>query len=304
MKVILSRKGFDTSSGGVPSPIFSDGSILSLPIPDKASTIAYSEIAGNRHASVGELVEALAKRPPTHHAHLDPDLRTDSIRRMAGWRPLFGQEGAAERHLENQGVGVGDVFLFFGLFRRVEKSVNGWRYVRSSRPVHVIFGWLQVADRVAVSNWPCDATWAAYHPHFRRKPHPRNMVYVGADHLTAPELHSGRVPGAGLFTRFTPKLQLTEPSCSRPGLWLLPEWFYPRSRRSALSYHGDLGRWSTHGDGVLLSSVSRGQEFVIDCGDYPDAFGWVAGLLRNSSPDVISTKFLDRVRHQCSGFGS
>ncbi len=34
MKVILSRKGFDSSYGGCPSPILPDGTLLSLPIPE------------------------------------------------------------------------------------------------------------------------------------------------------------------------------------------------------------------------------------------------------------------------------
>ncbi len=34
LKVILSRKGFDSSYGGCPSPILPDGTLLSLPIPD------------------------------------------------------------------------------------------------------------------------------------------------------------------------------------------------------------------------------------------------------------------------------
>lgn len=33
MKVILSRKGFDSSNGGCPSPIMPDGTLLSMPIP-------------------------------------------------------------------------------------------------------------------------------------------------------------------------------------------------------------------------------------------------------------------------------
>ncbi len=32
-KLILSRKGFDSASGGCPSPIFPDGTMFSLPIP-------------------------------------------------------------------------------------------------------------------------------------------------------------------------------------------------------------------------------------------------------------------------------
>ena len=33
MKLILSRKGFDSQSGGCPSPIFPNGTLYSLPIP-------------------------------------------------------------------------------------------------------------------------------------------------------------------------------------------------------------------------------------------------------------------------------
>ena len=35
MKIILSRKGFDSSNGGIVSPIFEDGSMISFPIPSK-----------------------------------------------------------------------------------------------------------------------------------------------------------------------------------------------------------------------------------------------------------------------------
>jgi hypothetical protein len=280
MKIILSRKGFDSSAGGRPSPIFPDGTMLSLPIPDKASPICYRDIAGNQHASVGELVHDLAPHVlPTYRAHLDPDLSFQSIPRADGWRPLFGQEGDAESHLENQGVGPGDIFLFFGLFREVERSVDGWRYVRGSRPMHLVFGWLQAAKRVAVSNWPTDAAWALYHPHFRREPHPRNVVYVGAERLTLSGLESSSIPGAGLFAAFNPKLQLTEPQCVRPGRWLLPEWFHPDGRASALTYHGGAARWQKSKAGVILDSAYRGQEFVLNCDHYPEAIDWIRELL-------------------------
>jgi hypothetical protein len=283
MNLILSRKGFDSSSGGVPSPIFLDGSMISLPIPDKASTIIYKDIAGNASASVGDLVWDLAARPSAHRAHLDPDLSAHSIQRRQGWRPLFGQEGAAESHLENQGVGTGDVFLFFGLFREVERLAHRWRYLPGSRPKHVIFGWLQVAERVAVSNWPTNAAWALYHPHFRREQHPRNVVYVAAERLALPGMKPCAIPGAGLFPRFRPELRLTEPQRSRPGLWLLPQWFHPKGRASVLSYHGKLSRWHTSKAGVTLDCVSRGQEFVLDCDDYPEAGEWLRDLLKSAA---------------------
>ena len=284
MKLILSRKGFDSSSGGVPSPIFPDGTMISLPIPDKASTLAYKDIAGNASASVGELVQDLAGRPQTHRAHLDPDLSSHSIPRRQGWRPLFGQEGAAERHLENQGVGPGDIFLFFGLFREVDKSPVGWQYLRSSRPIHVLFGWLQVAERVVVSNWPTESTWALYHPHFQRGPHPTNVVYVAAKRLALPGLESLAIHGAGLFPSLTPKLQLTEPQRSGLSPWLLPKWFHPAGRASALTYHGDLSRWKESNAVVVLNCVSRGQEFVLNCEHYPEAVNWLLGLLPLTTP--------------------
>jgi hypothetical protein len=65
MKIILSRKGFDSGSGGCPSPIFPDGSLMSLPIPDKQSKISYNEINCNHKVSLGEVVSQLAGMPPT-----------------------------------------------------------------------------------------------------------------------------------------------------------------------------------------------------------------------------------------------
>ena len=44
MKVILSRKGFDTKSGGFASPIFPDGSCFSIPILGKYNKKRYNEL--------------------------------------------------------------------------------------------------------------------------------------------------------------------------------------------------------------------------------------------------------------------
>ena len=48
MKIIFSRKGFDSVSGRVPSPILPDGRLLSLPIPDKGSSIRYDDLLAYR----------------------------------------------------------------------------------------------------------------------------------------------------------------------------------------------------------------------------------------------------------------
>ena len=211
MKIILSRKGFDSTSGGVPSPIFPDGRMLSLPIPDKQSHISYEEICGCESATMGELVEQLASIPRTHRAHLDPDLLSQSIPRLNGWRPIFGQAGSSEGHLHNQHVGRGDVFLYFGLYRRVEESSQGWRYVRDARAMHVLFGWLQVAERIPVSSWPSPERWALYHPHFARSPHRSNVIYVSDKHLHLPHHASKDIAGAGTFQFYSQQLPIDRP---------------------------------------------------------------------------------------------
>ena len=289
MKLVFSRKGFDSSTGGVPSPIFPDDTMISLPIPSKESTVAYKDITGTPIASVSDLVGDLAKIPPTCRAHLDPDLSTASIPRMSGWRPLFGQVGASERHLENQGVGTGDVFLFFGLFRHVEQSAGYWRYVPKSRPMHVIFGWLQIEERVTVSDPPTDKPWALYHPHFQEcfklnPKHSRNVVYVAAESLSLPSVHSLGIAGAGAFRRFSPRLQLTEPDCHQPSRWLLPSWFRPKNRAASLSFHSKEDRWHEHSDGVQLTTVGRGQEFVLNCDHYSEATRWLRKLFDPVAP--------------------
>ena len=43
MKIILSRKGFDSKFGGMASPILPDGTLLSLPIPSN-DDVKFSEL--------------------------------------------------------------------------------------------------------------------------------------------------------------------------------------------------------------------------------------------------------------------
>ena len=44
MKVIISRKGFDSGYGGMPSPILPDGTMLSMPIPSSGDMVKYKDI--------------------------------------------------------------------------------------------------------------------------------------------------------------------------------------------------------------------------------------------------------------------
>ena len=288
MKLILSRKGFDSSDGGVPSPIFPDDHMISLPIPDRTSGIPYADIHLHDGTSMGDLVATLtrSKVPANYQAHLDPDLWAGSFPRQTGWRPVLGQTDAAEGHLRKQEVGSGDVFLFFGLFRHVEQRDGIWRYKKECRPQHVFFGWLQIDCRMPVEEIAESAMpWARYHPHFHGKYGSSNTLYLSKERLSLPGV-SESLPGAGIFPMYSQSLCLTAKNAHCPSKWRLPGWFDPARRPPRLSYNCNPGRWTTQDGAVFLNSAGRGQEFVLDSGDYPEAVEWMAGLMRQGSGNV------------------
>jgi Nucleotide modification associated domain 3 len=128
MKIIFSRKGFDSTSGGAPSPII-NGVPHGLPIPtDKyPSETTYNDLG---------LGAALSKVQNRYTAkclcHEDPMFWDDKC--------AFGQTGASQGILKNRRVGDGDVFLFFGLF-----SESG-----SDDLHHRIFGYLDVERKFEI----------------------------------------------------------------------------------------------------------------------------------------------------------
>ena len=107
MKIILSRKGFDSGFGGYPSPIFPDNTFCSLPIPpsNDSYSLNFSDIHIN-NKNLGDMVCDLSKgKIPTYKGtHLDPDMQKDAVPRRSGWLPAFGQVRAAQGHLANHSV--------------------------------------------------------------------------------------------------------------------------------------------------------------------------------------------------------
>lgn len=283
MKIIFSRKGFDSGSGGVPSPILPDGRMFSLPIPDKRSNIQYQDIIWQEF-NVGDIVSDLTKGRVPHHykAHLDPDLQFNSLSRLQGWKPILGQAKAAQGHLRNQKIEPGDIFLFFGLFQEIVLNRDRWIYREDSVAKHVIWGWLQIDIIVAVDS--CSKNeypWALYHPHFYRGIDRTNTIYFSKKQLSIPGVSAEKIKGAGVFEHFSKGLQLSMTDSENASVWELPGWFYPRNDRPPLTYHGDQKRWKPNNDKATLNSVPRGQEFVLDCHYYPEANDWIAGLLTN-----------------------
>lgn len=281
MKIIFSRKGFDTWSGGVPSPIFPDGKMLSLPIPDKNSPIQYKDLYWYQH-NLGNLVSNLTNKKilPQYGAHLDPDLDAKALRRSKGWKPVFGQVGAAQGHLRKQLVGPGDIFIYFGLFREVITTTSGFRYLNETSPKHIIWGWLQIDEVISVDHSDRKKfMWALYHPHFHRSPDKSNTLYVSKKYLEIDGIKKQSIKGAGVFDKFSQKLQLTKSDSKNVSNWEFPSWFYPSDNKPALSYHSDIKRWRKNNESVLLSTVGRGQEFVLENSHYPEVEKWLCNLL-------------------------
>ena len=61
MKIILSRKGFDSANGGQANPIMPDGTLLSLPIPDEDGNVPYASLQWNGK-SYYEIINSLKPR--------------------------------------------------------------------------------------------------------------------------------------------------------------------------------------------------------------------------------------------------
>lgn len=251
--IVLSRKGFDSGAGGGPSPVLPDGTMLSLPIPEPAtkcpSPTRYDGIICPGWGSFGDVMRKLGI--PEHvlrgTAHLDPDINPTARRRQSGWRPAFGQSGSAASHLARQGVRVGDLFVFWGLFRHTEQ--RGERLMWRGKPFHAAFGWLWVADMVKPG---IDALppWMDDHPHVSVPDRPNNTIYVAGHRRSA-----GPV-------RWDERRRLTAPD-STSSRWLLPGDCHPERTGVDLSYHTDRQRWTLSGKQVALRCVARGQEFVV-----------------------------------------
>ncbi|MCD4677330.1 MAG: hypothetical protein K8S18_15255 [Desulfobacula sp.] len=313
MKIIFSRKGFDSESGGKPSPILDGVTPWSLPIPSRNKIKLQNGLKRPQYGDItikginlGDLVENLTnnKIPRTMETHLDPDLDRGSLKRDKNWRPIFGQSGRAESILRKYDVGAGDIFLFFGTFKYVERSFNKYKFKKNCKDMHLIFGWLQIESKRSARKAIEKLSWAKNHPHLIRNHRDpsaakNDTVYISTEKLKIGDIDTG-LPGGGVFKKYNSKLRLssTDPNHTK-SKWELPKWFYPLyDGHECLSSHGDISRWSKKKDHVLLNSVHRGQEFIFNCDPYPESFNWLNQIMEQnklSKIEIPERNFLDDI---------
>jgi hypothetical protein len=272
VKIIFSRKGFDSTAGGCPSPII-DGQPVSLPIPSAMPTpTRFGDLNGQYSRLVFDL--PVGKLTPDDWCHLDPDINPASLPRQTGWRGALGQSRAAQGHLANQGVQPGDLFVFWGLFQPVAHD-GRWRFV--GRPEHRVWGWLQIAEIIELGADGTHAVtarpWLKAHPHARAGWCAQNVLYVASEELTL-GARALSLPGSGVLRtghRLTAR-------GANPSTWSVPDWLNPRRGGSGMTYHPQ-HRWGPEG---TVQSAPRGQEFVAVPPNGRNAIEWLTALLEET----------------------
>jgi len=255
MKVILSRKGIDTSSGGRPSIIDDDDNLISIPIPD------YLDEVRNKDLHNGDFVKRIeqvyenafgdAKPMPERqflgqmnlsYCHPDPN-----ITNYFGNKDFLGSLGLNTRPWgldKNEMVDKDDIFLFFGRFEKLKED----------KAHYVIWGYLQVGEVVPIKGLDDeerDYCWRRTHnPHLNKAKYSNesNTLYVAKEN------------GCGTF-KFSQDVELLDEN----------------NKNYAVEVLKGLGLEDKNGKPSLLM---RGQDFVIK--DFY-AIEWAKALIQTAT---------------------
>ncbi len=197
MKIIFSRKGFDSKAGGFPSLIFPDNQLFSIPIPSSTSHCDYSRLTFKyRDEPIQNILNQVTKnkihngsRHECNYAQAVQGCHHDPMFIKEKNRFSLGQTSGAKSHLRKQGIKPDDIFLFYGWFKRISLIDGNWRYVKSERDLHLIWSWMTVDEVIKLDN--SDQRNSALnkfpelsvHPHMAKdcswKP---NTIYLSKEH--------------------------------------------------------------------------------------------------------------------------
>lgn len=247
MKIILSRKGFDSANGGIVSPIMEDGTLVSFPIPsndkDTYDALAY------RGQSYTKILEDLKyKGIPT--CHIDPDLSSDRRKTpIDGWCPIFGQINSSATYLiDRVKVEPGDLFLFFGNYHKVKFVDGKYQYIKktgdfySDNDLQVIWGYLQT-DKIITN--PEEQKKYSWHPHCdeKRIKVQSNVMFKARETLS----FNNNMAGAGIL-KYREDRVLTAKECNK-ATWI------KRSIYDRDAIIGNRKNSSKNNDGIYYSGI-------------------------------------------------
>lgn len=186
------------------------------------------------------------------------------IKKIENWEAAFGQTSAAQYHLRNKGIEVGDIFLFFGYFQKIIKlSEDGFIFDKNAPVIHAVYGYLQIGeiitgDKIKKYFW---------HPHsLEGYKDDFNTLYIASSDLKINNEIQNK-PGHGVF-KFSEDLVLTKEGMSR-SKWKIYDWM----KTTEISFHSKESIKENY-----FQSAKRGQEFVIQ--EDVNAINWLKALLK------------------------
>lgn len=261
-RIILSRKGFDAKAGGSASPIFKDGRIFSLPIPQKSpSPTKYQDLNFDGISGAELLRETSTSVLPQNYCHFDPLLNEEI--------GIFGQASSSQTELKNKGVGPGDLFLFFGWFKN---------FFNKGSDLHHLFGWLQIARVIEGSDnikaFLKEVNMEHPHGYGDVSRYANNTIYIARRNLDIQKKTSSR-KGHGLFKRTHEDLVLTEQNKTR-SRWKLPDKYFLNSKRLFLNRL----KWEDE-ENCRIFYKGFGQEFILNAEENPKIIDWATHLIKS-----------------------
>ncbi len=260
MKIIFSRKGFDSTAGGFPSPIFPDGRLFSIPIPSSKDNCVYKDLDFHyKNDSIQSILNDLTQRNIHSKKWSECDYTTDT--QCCHYDPMpfsdhefsgiaLGQVNSAESHLRKQGVDEGDIFLFYGWFKRVHKINGRWIYDIHQPDIHLIWSYMQINERIfldsqddqhiALNKYP----FLAQHPHIGEQRGLKNSIYLSRK--------------SSIFNYQDTRCLTDTKNYKGRATWRMPAVM---NQPKAFSYLND---FSLDNDETIISYRGYGQEFVLD----------------------------------------
>ena len=213
MKVILSKKGLDSSFSKNPIPIL-DEKLIFVPIPNEQDILKYGDLKNlNRFIEVTGQNKSFLET----HCHLDPQL--ENYFNCENFKGSLGQIEGFQTHLEKNSVEVGDLFLFYGWYLDV---INDNLHKNGK---HVIWGYMQIGEIIKPETlneserkelekkYP----WLKYQPHWNSNKYKNiknNTIYIAKDTCTFDK----NLKGYGILD-YTISLDLTDKDNKNRSHW-------------------------------------------------------------------------------------
>ena len=274
MKVILSRKGFEPTHGGIPSPIMPDGTLLLLPKPVEEGAVSYDNLS-YQGLSYYDIAVSLDKRLEVtlNHAkcHTGCYITPLNHNPPLEWYPAYVHNGPLESHLSKQKVSVGDIFLFYGWFRQTEyDSMHRLRYVADAPEQNIVFSYFQIGAIIKdISFFSKQYNWQL-HTFIDKSNTIPSTIYLPTKKLS----YNNHQPGCGILSNSSKQI-LTKPGYNY-NQWQLPDFLCTPD--VTITYHNNRNNGFISGKDYFKASAIS-EEFVIH-GTY-DLKQWVHSMINN-----------------------